>query len=116
MSIELRLLGWIDAGRHWPGLDSGAWVQLISMLDRLAPVPPRTVEKRFSGGPLRLEAPPTSAVVIVGGRSVGELCWSVTGPNEIVVRGDAVLVPPVAREVAAALRATFHSVPLAEEA
>jgi hypothetical protein len=110
------LLGWIDAGRTWPGLSKAAWIALIGKMDALSALPKRTMVNPFHPGKtVVVHSPPTQAVVIVGGETVGRMRWSFDGPNEILVHGDASRVVPVAREVAARLGGTFYAVPPAKE-
>ena len=113
MAGELELLGWIDAGRSWPGLDRDAWLQLIAKLDTLAPMPPVQRRNPFSGEMTEFSSPSTSAVVLAAGRTVGQISWSNTGPNELLVRGDPLRVPAIAREIAARLEGSYHAVPIA---
>jgi len=111
--LELLLLGWIDAGRSWPGLDRDAWLQLIPKLVTLAPMPPVKRRNPFSGEMMEFPSPSTSAVVVATGRTLGQFSWSNTGPNELLVRGDPLVVPPIAREIAAQLKGSYHAVLIA---
>jgi hypothetical protein len=92
------------------GIDRNKWIALIGSHRLLGPVLARKGINPFTGKPVEFKAPPTSAIITIDGKGVGNITWAEDGsPMLIVQTGDGVedSVARVATDVAIALNGQF---------
>ena len=100
------------------GNDIGAeaWLSLIQSHPSLSNVPPREAINPFSGKPMLVHAPDSTANVTVGDSVVGSIAWAVNGANELVVNsetddlGHLDGLKRIALEVTESLQADFRTI------
>jgi hypothetical protein len=61
----------------------------------------------MTGQPMTIYPRPDGAAVVVGGREIGDVAWSQSGEDEVIVSGDPALIVPWARAAAVELDAEF---------
>jgi hypothetical protein len=101
-------IGVIRGNSSGPTLDFDAWCALVRRRPELVQPPARTVPNPFKKGELMTVRPSADAAdVVVDGRKVGLMHWSMDGRPEIIVSGELAIVRPVAEELAALLGGQF---------
>jgi hypothetical protein len=105
----MDFLGVIRGIPGGPALDFDAWYALVRRRPELVQPPPKTKPNPFKKGELMTIRPaPDAASVVADGREVGSLHWAMDGNAEVMVWGEAAIVEPLARELAALLGAHFN--------
>ena len=94
-----------------PGIDNRRWIDLIREHPNL--VPPEPVEgiSPFTKRRMTIKPLPDVARVIVDGREVGAMSWSMDDSNLIHVFGEPESVVPLAQEIARSLGGRFRATP-----
>jgi hypothetical protein len=91
-----------------PALSYDAWCALIRQRPELVPPAPREGRNPFTGEPQTFYPRPDAASVCIAGQVVGNVAWSQSGEDEVVVSGEDAVVVSLARELAAALDGEFE--------
>jgi hypothetical protein len=112
--MEHDFLGEIVREPDPPGIDNRAWIGLIGEHPNLVPPEPRAGINPFTKGPMVIEPRPDVARVVVDGRALGVMEWSLDESNLINVFGESQVVIPLAQEIAATLGGRFRK-PIDEE-
>ena len=90
-----------------PGLDEERWTRMIEEHASLKrPAAAKRINP-FTGQLADFHPHPSAARVTVDGIEVGSMQWALDDSPAVVVFGDAALVTPVARDIAALLGGTF---------
>ena len=60
------------------GFTRDAWCQLVAGRPEFRRYPPRQGRNPFTGGAMTVRSTPDAAEVVVAGRAVGKVCWSMS--------------------------------------
>jgi hypothetical protein len=108
--MNFDLIGEIVRDPDSPGIDNMRWIDLIREHPHLVPPVPREGINPFTRQSMVIRPRPDVARVIIGGREVGTMSWSLDDSNLINVFGEPQAVIPLAREIARSLGGRFQQV------
>ena len=103
MRIEGAIYPVGDAARF----GRGAWCDLVSARPEFRRFPPKQTRNPFTGEPMTVRPVPDAAEVVVEGRAVGEVYWSMSDEPLVNVSVEVSALPLV-REWAEALGGEFR--------
>jgi hypothetical protein len=107
----MSIIGVIRAAPGGPAFRHEAWCEFLRRRPELVQPVPKRGRNPFTNEPCIIRPAPDTAAVVIDGREVGDVCWSHTGEDEVIVSGDRAAVGPLARQLAAALGAQFDELP-----
>ncbi len=103
----MRIEGTIRPTGDWTGFSREAWCQLVSRRPEFRRYPARQDRNPFTGGIWPHKPPDDVAEVLMGGRPVGDVYWSMSEEPLICVRIEPSAMPLVL-EWAKELGGEFH--------
>ena len=103
----MQIEGAIHPASDGAGFTREAWCHLLAARPEFRRHPPRKAQNPFSGGAMTARPTPDAAEVVVDGRAVGTVYWSMSEEPLVNVSVEASALPLV-REWAAALGGEFR--------
>lgn len=108
--MQFDLIGEIVREPDPPGIDNRHWIDLIGEHPDLVPFEPQEATSRFTKRRMVIKPLPDVARVVINGREVGTMSWSLDDSNMINVFGEPEAVVPLAHEIARSLGGRFQQV------
>jgi hypothetical protein len=93
-----------------PGIDNRRWIDLIHEHPHLVSPEPQEATSPFTKRRMVIKPLPDVARVVIDGREVGAMSWSLDDSNLINVFGEPEAVVPLAHEIARSLGGRFQQV------
>jgi hypothetical protein len=107
----MQFFGAIRAKVGGPPITYDRWCEYVRRRSDLARSAPRTGRNPKTGEPMTIRPRPDGATVVIDGRKIGNVGWSLSGEDEVIVSGDPELIVPWATAVAVELDAEFAELP-----
>jgi hypothetical protein len=109
----MRIEGTIYPAGVGSDFSRDAWCKLVASRPEFCRLPPRQARNPFTGDTMTVHPPPDAAEVVLEGRPVGSVFWSMSEDQPLVNVSIETFALPLVREWAAALGGTFRRDPSA---
>ena len=106
--MDFDFIGEIIREPDSPGIDNQSWIDMIREHPNLVPPEPREGINPFTKRAMVIRPRPDVARVVVDGKEVGAMDWSLDDSNLINVFGEPQVIVPLAHEIARSLGGRFR--------